>query len=251
VRANGRTVGSLRLADRCGEGWILDLGVQEGYRRRGYASVAVLTAEEVLRGWGCRTVRVALPASARPAHDLAVSMGYRPEAQNMVKRLAVRRPPLPEGLTVRPLRSGEYAEWIAGVESRFAEAVLVHRQLDAEAARQVASRARGRVLPDGLGTPGVAILVLEDGARVCGTLWVALSVERAAGRGWVYDVYVEPASRGRGHGRALMRLAERECGEARLVELGLNVFANNSMAIRLYASLGYTVESRTLSKRLS
>ncbi|MFD7737879.1 hypothetical protein [Kitasatospora sp. NPDC059800] len=47
-----------------------------------------------------------------------------------------------------------------------------------------------------------------------------------------------------------MLLAERECLAAGVRDLGLNVFAGNEVAIRLYASLGYRVTNRIYGKPL-
>ncbi len=63
-------------------------------------------------------------------------------------------------------------------------------------------------------------------------------------------VEVSPAHRGRGHGRTLMLLAERECLAAGVRNLGLNVFADNAVAVRLYGSLGYRVTERLYGKAL-
>ncbi|MFD7833497.1 GNAT family N-acetyltransferase, partial [Kitasatospora sp. NPDC059803] len=59
-----------------------------------------------------------------------------------------------------------------------------------------------------------------------------------------------PPPRPRPHGRTLMLLAERECLAAGVRDLGLNVFAGNEVAIRLYASLGYRVTNRIYGKPL-
>ena len=64
-------------------------------------------------------------------------------------------------------------------------------------------------------------------------------VRPASGRAYVYDVEVDEAHRGRGHGRALMLLAERSALAAGRPLLGLHVFAGNTPAIGLYESLGY------------
>ncbi|SCE33345.1 hypothetical protein GA0115246_114671, partial [Streptomyces sp. SolWspMP-sol7th] len=56
IRVNSRPVGGLVLSARpeYGLGSIVGLRVAEPDRGRGRAAVAVLAAEEVLRGWGCR-----------------------------------------------------------------------------------------------------------------------------------------------------------------------------------------------------
>lgn len=63
-------------------------------------------------------------------------------------------------------------------------------------------------------------------------------------------VEVAPDRRGRGHGRTLMLLAERECLAAGVRDLGLNVFSGNEVAVGLYTSLGYAVTNRVFGKPL-
>jgi ribosomal protein S18 acetylase RimI-like enzyme len=61
-------------------------------------------------------------------------------------------------------------------------------------------------------------------------------------RALVSDLWVEPAFRGRGAGRALMVELERRCREAGVEEIGLDsgVHDGYAAARNLYRSLGYT-----------
>ena len=79
-----------------------------------------------------------------------------------------------------------------------------------------------------------------------GVLWLALQEDKA----FVFDVETDPAHRGRGHGRTLMLLAERQTIAAGRPVLGLNVFAGNAPAERLYESLGYETTVSALTKPL-
>lgn len=59
--------------------------------------------------------------------------------------------------------------------------------------------------------------------------------------GWsgVFDVHTDPAARGRGVARALMRQAERTASERRIPLQYLQVAADNHAAVGLYRSLGW------------
>ncbi|MGB8945842.1 MAG: GNAT family N-acetyltransferase, partial [Streptomyces sp.] len=63
VRVNSRPVGGIELATHPvfgpGVAEMRDLSIKEPDRRRGRATVAVLAAEEVARGWGCERIEVA------------------------------------------------------------------------------------------------------------------------------------------------------------------------------------------------
>ncbi|MFG1952621.1 GNAT family N-acetyltransferase [Micromonospora sp. NPDC048830] len=62
---------------------------------------------------------------------------------------------------------------------------------------------------------------------------------------------MHPAHRGRGHGRRMIPLAEAEVGRLGHDQLGLNVFAHNTRAIRLYESLGFEVTNQQMRKPLT
>ncbi|MEV4558040.1 GNAT family N-acetyltransferase [Kitasatospora sp. NPDC049285] len=251
ILVNGHPVGGLRTTARRRAGEISELAVRLG-RRRGRATVAALAAEEVLRDWGCTRIDVTVPEEAGPALGLAHALGYTERMRNLAKRLD-RLPPLPGGLTDRPISAAEYPDWQEAAKADYRSELIASGLTPAEAAEKAETDHR-RALPDGPATPGTALrrLVDRDGA-VVGTLWVALRQDRLPdGRplAWVMVVEVDPAHRGRGHGRALMQLAERECLAAGVRDLGLNVFSDNRVAIGLYDSLGYRITRRTLGKPL-
>ena len=81
-------------------------------------------------------------------------------------------------------------------------------------------------------------------------LWLATRSPNGAQAGWIYDVEVDEAHRGKGYGREIMLLAERECRRRGLTSLRLNVFGPNTVAQRLYESLGYEITSQNMAKRL-
>ncbi|MET9972940.1 GNAT family N-acetyltransferase, partial [Streptomyces sp. NPDC006356] len=113
-------------------------------------------------------------------------------------------------------------------------------------ARARSERDHAALLPDGMRTPNVFLSVLEYEGIPVGTLWVA---ERDGGA-YVYDVETAAAHRGEGHGRTLMLLAEAQAIAAGYRTIGLNVFAGNAPAERLYESLGYETRQYGLYKML-
>ncbi|WP_441247237.1 GNAT family N-acetyltransferase [Kitasatospora sp. McL0602] len=255
ICVNGRPVGGLRTTalPRGREWWgeITELEVTEG-RRRGRATVGVLAAEEVLRGWGCTRVDVNVPAGSVAALRLAEVLGYTERMRNMGKHLA-GPPPLPPGLTARPIGHDDYDTWLAAARKAYL-ADLRASGLTDEQARAKSDADHAQVLQQGPDTPGNALRTLldADGTPV-GTLWLAVHEDPlliAVRNAWVMTVEVDPTRRGEGHGRALLLLAERESLAAGVAELGLNVFSGNTVAIALYTSLGYAVTNRILGKPL-
>ncbi|MEV6946405.1 GNAT family N-acetyltransferase [Streptomyces sp. NPDC051172] len=249
VCVNGRPVGTLHLGTSPGFGdrvaRIFDLRIEEPDRRRGRGTVAALAAEEVARGWGCRQIEASVPADAEPALRLVGALGYVLRNRGMEKPLGGTPPALPEGSRGRPMTEAEYAAWFAH-ESEHYTRVWIERGVPEADAYERSRRDHERLLPQGMDTRDMRFSVLEhEGTRV-GTLWVALLEDKA----YVYDVAADAAHRGHGHGRTLMLLAETQAITAGRRVLGLNVFAGNTPAERLYESLGYRTTRYALYKPL-
>ena len=118
-------------------------------------------------------------------------------------------------------------------------------------AEELAAKATDEVLPQGVDTPGMLLLVAQTAAgEAVGMVWVSLTRPQGEGA-WIYDIEVIPEQRGRGYGRALLEAAERECMARGVGMLGLNVFGPNTVARRLYESAGYEVTTMQMRKSLS
>ncbi|WP_171170221.1 GNAT family N-acetyltransferase [Streptomyces sp. I05A-00742] len=237
ICVNGRPVGDVELATnphfgpRAGQ--IERLFVRRPERRRGRGTVAALAAEEVLRGWGCRWVGVGVPCDDTATLGLVTALGYTERNRNMVKPLA-GPPELPAGSEARAMTDDMYPAWLAEEKAVFVES-LVERGVSRAEAEAKCDADHASLLPRGTASPGVALRVLAHEGVDVGTLWLAAR----GGIGFVYDVKVAPELRGRGHGRTLMLVAEREALAMGHDRIGLNVFAGNTPALRLYESLGY------------
>ncbi len=249
VCVNSRPVGAIHLGTSpvLGESVarILDLRIEEPDRRRGRGTVAALAAEEVARGWGCRRIETLVPADAEAALRLTGALGYVLRNRGMEKRLGDTPPELPEGSSARPMTGAEFEAWRTYQSEQYALSWIERGVPEAEAYAK-ARRDHEQFLPQGPDTENMLFSILEqEGTRV-GTLWVALREEQA----FVFDVEADAAHRGRGHGRTLMLLAEIQAIAAGRRVLGLNVFAGNTQAERLYESLGYETTQYSLYKPL-
>ncbi|MFJ6938246.1 GNAT family N-acetyltransferase [Streptomyces sp. NPDC101132] len=255
VRVNSRVVGKVELAADPAAGpavgLIRGLWIDRPDRRRGRGTVAALAAEEVLRGWGCRRIDVAVPGDAAEARRMAGALGYTETGRHMVKRVSARPPALPAGDTGRPMTAGEFEAWLGPAVEGYAE-VWRGRGLPPGAALARSREAHEERLPRGLDTPGTSFSVLESGGVPVGHVWVGFGVAGLPGDpgAYVFDVAVDAAHRGRGHGRSLMLLAEGAAlaGRARLI--GLHVLVSNTPARRLYESLGYRIVQHNFTKPL-
>ncbi|MFG2037029.1 GNAT family N-acetyltransferase [Dactylosporangium sp. NPDC048998] len=138
-----------------------------------------------------------------------------------------------------PVRNREYAE--EEVRAGRDHPDTVHANVEAMMAR---------LLPDGVGTAGHLMFAGEADGVVVGHIWLALPDGKRP-QAWVYDIHVDAAHRGEGYGRALMLAAEEELKARGVTRLGLNVFGPNTVARRLYESLGYEPTALQMSKELA
>ncbi|WP_257001566.1 GNAT family N-acetyltransferase, partial [Streptomyces albidoflavus] len=211
----------------------------EGKAGLGYYGLgAPLTAHElVLSGTLCAACAA-----------LAACCPGRPRRH--ASRLPPTPPPLPAGVTARPMTEGEYAQWETVSREAYAQE-WANRGLPEEQARARSEASYRDNLPQGLATPGVSFGVVEADGAPAGHVWVSSG---QAGPGvpgaYVFDIEVRPEFRGRGLGRALMLLAERAAFDTGDSLIGLHVFADNTPARRLYDSLGYTPTRLHWSKPL-
>lgn len=144
------------------------------------------------------------------------------------------------------MSAGEYPEFKEQLATTFAAAIGPARGLDAEEALKVSYEETKKLLPDGPDTEKQLLWVaVADGVPV-GTLWISTRARLP----FVYGVEVSAAQRGKGYGRAIMLAAEEECRRRGYDALELNVFGDNTTAIALYDSLGYTVTSQQMRKSL-
>lgn len=249
VCVNSRPVGAIHLGTHPVFGdsvaRLLDLRIEEPDRRRGRGTVAALAAEEVARGWGCRRIETSVPADAQAALRLTEVLGYVLRNRGMSKSLTGAPPELPEGSRGRPMTEAEFGPWEEASREGYAQDWIARGVPEAQAYAK-AERDHERLLPQGSATENMLFSVLEhEGTRV-GALWLALADDTA----FVYDVEVDAAHRGLGHGRSLMLLAEAQAVEAGKSAIALNVFAGNFRAECLYDSLGYRTTAYHLSKQL-
>ncbi|MFE3204686.1 GNAT family N-acetyltransferase [Embleya sp. NPDC059237] len=164
ICANGRSVGGVHLTPLgpwgTGTGWILHIQVLPSRRRRGHGCVAMLAAEEIMRGRRCTRMAAAVPEGNRAATGLVSALGYAPDSTRLVA--PVRATGLPHG--VRMMDTDEREAWCAAELHRCAAT------LRAAGWSEPAARARAHARLDHPTAP--APYTLGDGAAV----WVAHGV---------------------------------------------------------------------------
>ncbi len=122
-------------------------------------------------------------------------------------------------------------------------------------AHEALDRARAefeRLLPQGRDTPNHFLYEIRDSAdgKNVGALWFAIDTDNGAGAGYLYNIRVEPAFRGRGHAKAALdRLDEVALGMG-LHSMALHVFGHNTNAQALYRASGYWITGMNMRKPL-
>lgn len=238
VCVNGRPVGRVHLAtDRefgPSSASVEDLHIEPADRGRGRGAIAALASEEVVRAWGCTRIEAAVPAGGHGL-GLAAALGYV-ERSRVLDKLIGAIPPLPQGSVSRSMTQLEFEAWGAAGRQNYARS-WIERGVPAAQAYAKADRDYAVSLPQGRATEGQFLHVLEHEGVAVGTLWLGL--REREGDAFVMSVDVAEEHRGKGHGRALMHLAESDAEKAGRDRIGLHVFMGNTPALRLYASLGY------------
>ncbi|WP_320066820.1 GNAT family N-acetyltransferase [Micromonospora sp. RTGN7] len=153
-------------------------------------------------------------------------------------------------LTLAPMTADRFASLRMGLEQSYAENLAEARHLSLEAALATSSLQLAQLLPDGLATPDALLrLALVDGVEV-GWIWVTLPRPDGPSMSWIHNIEVYPAHQGRGHAGRMIGLVEVELARLGFDRLGLNVFADNTVAVRLYERLGFRVDAQQMSKRI-
>ena len=128
------------------------------------------------------------------------------------------------------------ADYLDGSWRNYAGEVAKEHDLELEDALDKTRKQFDSILPDGAKTAGHDFFDLYEKDAI-GSLWVA---ERD-GDLFIFDIVIDEAQRGRGHGTAAMQAVEELAHERGVAGITLSVFAHNQGAIRLYERLGYEV----------
>ncbi len=103
------------------------------------------------------------------------------------------------------------------------------------------------IAPQGPASPGQYLFTLYFGETEAGYLHLG---DRGNGRAYIWNFEVSSEFRGRGLGRRAIELATEFARGRGFAKLGLNVFADNEIARKLYDSEGFVVIQMNMEKTL-
>ncbi len=152
-------------------------------------------------------------------------------------------------LQLRPMTRAEFDAWLPRQVAGYAAMIAASGTMPAAAAQEKATRDTARYFSHGQATPGQFVFRVMAREVAVGWLWLGVpGPEPDPLMAWVFEIEIEAAFRGRGYGRAAMRLAEDEARLRGMTSLGLNVHGQNTVARSLYESLGYEVTAMQMKK---
>jgi ribosomal protein S18 acetylase RimI-like enzyme len=147
------------------------------------------------------------------------------------------------------MTEAEYAEMRVAIEENYAQDVARAMDVPIEEARAIAAKQFADLLKDGLATEGQylwKVVADEDGA--VGDLWTF--VDPGKRRAFIYFIGIDERYRGKGYGKAAMLALEAAVRPKGADHIDLNVFGDNTTAIRLYEGLGYRPTAMNMRKVL-
>jgi GNAT superfamily N-acetyltransferase len=151
---------------------------------------------------------------------------------------------------LRPMRNDEFADWLPQMRDDYARSMIEEGGVSPESAGQRAAAQTEQLFPGERPSAEQLVFVVEADGEAVGELWLADRDDVLQRCLFVYQIHIAQAHRGRGCGKAAMLLAEEEARRRGIDRLALNVFGRNTVARRLYRSLGYDENAIAMSKAL-
>ncbi|MBB2975473.1 ribosomal protein S18 acetylase RimI-like enzyme [Microbacterium endophyticum] len=153
-------------------------------------------------------------------------------------------------ITLVPISAQQFPSWRKQCYAEYAADLIAAGEAP-PVADQHAADSLERAFPIGAPTADNAVfnLVHDTHDRV-GYLWIGRDTSGDPTAWWVWDILVEPEYRGKGYGRAAIRLAEGHARGEGARSLGLSVFGHNGAARALYESLGFETTTVKMRKQL-
>jgi ribosomal protein S18 acetylase RimI-like enzyme len=156
-------------------------------------------------------------------------------------------------IVLKPMRSEAFDAFAEEAITSYAQdSALCGRWPEASAV----ARARAdfhALLPLGLGTPNQFVheIVEQATGAVVGSVWFGIRQSGDDRTGYVFNIRIQPESRGRGYAKAAIALVEELAAVEGLRALALHVFGFNTGAQALYRSVGYGITGFNMLKPLA
>ncbi len=134
----------------------------------------------------------------------------------------------------------------------FAKNLASSEDISFEEALKHADQQFQRLVSKGIETQGQLFFDVFENQKnqPIGYLWLGLQERFGKKVASVNDIKIEVGYRGKGYGKALMKLVDDEARSARATRVRLHVFNHNEVAKQLYLSMGFIQTSLDMKKDL-
>lgn len=150
------------------------------------------------------------------------------------------------------MTQAEFDAWQLDLARVYADDQVAAGNWDRETALERALQGNADLLPDGLQTARMLLVLAVVDGRPVGRAWAGLDHPRGApDTAFLYDIFIDEAHRGLGFGRELLAEMEQLVATNGVGALELNVFGHNATAVALYERSGYVVTTQQMRKKLS
>nr|WP_253942427.1 GNAT family N-acetyltransferase [Nocardioides sp. zg-1230] len=153
-------------------------------------------------------------------------------------------------MSLRPMMQEEYDAWRAQSVRDYAADIAKSRDLDLEAAMAQSAGEFAQLLPDGLASTDMHLWTAVVDDQAVGMGWIELRQRASGVSAWIYDISLDADHRGRGLGRELLDALHAAARDLGATSMALNVFGDNTAAIRLYEASGYAVTAQQMRREL-
>ncbi|MGD8406366.1 MAG: GNAT family N-acetyltransferase [Anaerolineales bacterium] len=149
-----------------------------------------------------------------------------------------------------PMTEGEFVNYLEKAIPAYAADKAGAGDWSKEEALERSRQSYQELLPQGVATENNYLfrVQLEESGEKIGMLWMKYEAPRP--HGFILDISLDEAQRGKGYGKQTMLALEEVARELGLKTIGLHVFANNVAAMKLYKGIGYEVTSQNMTKKL-
>ena len=125
---------------------------------------------------------------------------------------------------------------------------FLYSELDAA---ELAKNDFDRILVDGFSTKdNYTYNIIDDAGKEVGYIWYTIRNDGKNHKAFICDILVRKEFRGHGFGRRALVDLEEQVKSMGLNKIGLHVFAVNTVAVGLYKSMGYEVNSYLMDKEI-
>lgn len=151
-----------------------------------------------------------------------------------------------------PMCAASFPAFLEEAIAGYAEQNVASGRWPAEAALELSKAEHERLLPEGVASKDNHIFEVHDPKTnaVVGCLWLGVQNKTGIPSGCVFNIEIAAEHRRHGHATRAFKALESVARDLGLSSIGLNVFAYNTGAQALYASLGYEVTGVSMRKSL-